>query len=190
MNQEGRLSFFTNLSPRERWMVGGGAAVAVSLIVYMLWVEPTLERIETLNRLLPRWEAEMTEFREKAAGYLSRSAQVASLQQRIEGQAGGSSFSFLGETAEKHNLRRHIVFIRPLPPQDYPPYRERSAEVKLDHVRLAQVAPFLSEVERFPYRLKQLSMKAHFADSAFLDVQFVVSSHEKIGDGEPAAATP
>ncbi len=178
MNSGGGIAFFSNLSMRERWVLGGGALVVALLIAYVTWIEPARERMATLDRLIPRKEQELAEFTRRQARYLALSEAVKATQrQRV---SGASAFAFLEETAERNHLRNHIVHIRPLPPEDHPPYREVAAEVKLDGVRTAQLVPFLGAIEKFPYRLKRLAIKSRFADPALLDVQFVVSSYEKM----------
>ncbi len=173
-------AFLSGLSTRERVALGGGVVIAATLLVYMFWLEPAWERMATLTRLIPRKAEEIAAFEKEQAQYATLAVRIASLEGRIKG--GGAPFSFLEGHAEKNQLRRHIVFIRPLAPAEHPPYREVAAEVKMDGVRLGQIVPFLGAVERFPYRIKRLSMKTRFADPSLLDVQFVVSSYEKMGE--------
>jgi len=170
-------AFLSRLSTRERWVLGGGTGIGTALLVYLLWLSPTWERMTTLKRLIPRKTEEIAAFEKEQTQYAMLAARIGSLEDRIK--EGSAPFSFLEAHATEYHLRRHIVFIRPLAPKDHPPYREVAVEVKMDGVRLVQIVPFLSAVERFPYRIKRLSMKTRFADPSLLDVHFVVSSYEK-----------
>ena len=172
-------AFLSGLSTRERWVLGGGVVIAVALLAYMFWISPTWERMTTLERLIPRKTEEIVAFEKEQAQYATLAARIESLEGRIK--EGGAPFSFLEAHAAKNRLRRQIAFIRPLAPEERPPYREVAAEVRMEGVRLGQIVPFLGAVERFPYRIKRLSIKTRFADPSLLDVQFVVSSYEKMG---------
>ena len=172
-------AFLSGRSTRERWVLGGGVVIGAALLIHMFWLSPAWERLTTLKRLIPRKAEEIAAFEKEQTHYATLAARIESLEGRIK--EGSAPFSFLEAEAAKNQLRRQIVFIRPLSPEEHPPYREVAAEVKMEGVRLAQIVPFLSAVERFPYRIKRLSMKTRFADSSLLDVQFVVSSYEKMG---------
>jgi len=172
-------AFLSGLSTRERWVLGGGVVIAVALLAYMFWISPTWERMTTLERLIPRKTEEIVAFEKEQAQYATLAARIESLEGRIK--EGGAPFSFLEAHAAKNQLRRQIAFIRPLAPEERPPYREVAAEVRMEGVRLGQIVPFLGAVERFPYRIKRLSIKTRFADPSLLDVQFIVSSYEKMG---------
>ncbi|MCP5420623.1 MAG: type II secretion system protein M [Gammaproteobacteria bacterium] len=55
------------LNRRERWILGGGAAVLVALMVYVLLWEPQRQRIERLRQTVATQRAEIAWMREAAA---------------------------------------------------------------------------------------------------------------------------
>jgi len=183
----GRM-FLAGLSTRERWVLGGGAVIAIALLAHIFWILPTWERMTTLERLIPRKMEEIAAFEKEQVEYKALATRLALLEGQI--REGGTPFSFLEAEAEKNHLRRQIAFIRPMAPEEHPPYREVAAEIKMEGVRLAQIVPFLGAVERFPYRIKRLSIKTRFADPSLLDVQLVVSSYEKMGEKRMTSEHP
>lgn len=174
--------FLSRLSPRERWILGGGAAVALLLIGYVTLLGPAWERMTQLDRLIPQKEKEVGEFAHLREDYLAVSNGIREMERRLPMQNQFSPLSFLEENATKNQIRANIAYIRPLPPQIHEPYREIPVEVKVENVTLARIVPFLSAIENAPHtlRIKRLSMKTRFSDPAFMDVTFVVSSYEKI----------
>jgi hypothetical protein len=92
-----------------------------------------------------------------------------------------SLLSFVEETAATQQMRNRLVSIRPQPTQSLPPYREVSAEVKLESVTLPQVVAYLTALDRAPQRIrvKSLRLKTRYADPKLLDGSFVVATYEK-----------
>lgn len=175
-------SFFQRLSAREQWILGGGSGIALLLIGYFIFLGPALERLASLDRLIPQKEKEVKEFSRLRDDYQQISQAIQEINTRLPKQNQFSPLSFLEENAGKNQIRANIAYIRPMPPQLHEPYREIPVEVKVENVTLARIVPFLSSIQAAPYylRIKRLSMKTRFTDPTFLDVTFVVSSYEKI----------
>ncbi|MFQ5780067.1 MAG: type II secretion system protein GspM [Nitrospiria bacterium] len=185
MKRSGLLSgidrFLKRLSPRERWVLGGGGVVVLLLIGYATLLAPAWERMMLLDRLIPRKENEVREFARLREDYLVVSQGIQEIERRFPTQDQFSPLSFLEENAARNQIRGNIAFIRPLSPQVHEPYREILVEVKVENVTLARIIPFLSAIETAPYalRIKRLAVKTRFADPSFMDVTFLVSSYEK-----------
>ncbi|HEY5599256.1 MAG TPA: type II secretion system protein GspM [Candidatus Manganitrophaceae bacterium] len=174
-------SFFARLSPRERFILGGGAAAVFLLVGYFVFAAPLLDRMEALDRLIPQKEKEVREFIRLKEEYQGLSKIVEKIEGRLPSRNQFSPLSFLEERAAKNQIRGNIAYIRPLAPQVREPYHEIPVEVRMENVTLAQMVPFLASVEAAPYylRIKRLSMKTRFSDPSYLDATFVVSSYEK-----------
>jgi hypothetical protein len=168
--------WISRLSSRERRVVAVGVVLTISILGYFLWLDPTLSRMQKLDRLIPQKEEQTTAFETQRAAYLALSQKVQQAERQMRGAR--SPMVFVEEVAGP--LRGNIVYVRPLPTQATPPYQETSAEVKMENVRLTQVIPFLREVAQTS-RIRRLAMKARFSDPSLLDVTFVVSSYRKQG---------
>ncbi len=164
-------------SLRERRVMTVGATLAVLILGYFIGLEPTLERMSRLDRLIPQKEAQVEAFGAQRAKYLALSQTIRQVERQMDRVR--SPLVFVEEIAAQNQLRGNIVSIRPLPTQARPPYQEVSAEVKMEKVRLAQIIPFLREVEQAPARIRRLDIKARFSDPNLLDVTFVVAAYNK-----------
>lgn len=180
--RKGVDQFLMRLSPREKWVLGGGGTIAFLLIFYFVLVGPLWERMEILDRLIPQKEKEAREFAALKGEYLTVSQGIQEIERRLPTTNQFSPLSFLEETAAKNQIRPNIAYIRPLSPQLHDPYREIPVEVKVENVTLARIVPFLAAVENapFPVRIKRLSMKTRFSDPSLMDVTFLVSSYERM----------
>jgi len=173
--------FLMRLSMREKWVLGGGGILAFVIIVYFTQVDPTIERMAQLDRLIPRKEQSLNEMMQLKGEYLDLSEKIQRLENRLPAETTFSALSFIEENAAKNGVRSNIAFIRPLTPQYNRPYREIPVEVKLENVSLSQIIPFLTAIETAPQqlRIKRLAMKTRFADQDKMDVTFLVLSYEK-----------
>lgn len=174
--------FVNRLSPRERWILGGGGLVALLLVGYVALLGPAWERMTQLDRLIPQKEKEAGEFANLRENYVAVSNGIREMERRLPVQNQFSPLSFLEENATKNQIRTNIAYIRPLAPQIHEPYREIPVEVKVENVTLARIIPFLSAIENAPHilRIKRLTMKTRFSDPSLMDITFVVSSYEKM----------
>ncbi len=187
MEKSGLLSridqFLIRLSTREKWMLGGGGLVALFLILYFMMVDPTLERMAQLDRLIPRKEQDLSELLKLKQEYQSISDEIEAIEKRLPAEGIFSPLSFLEENAAKNRIKNNIAFIRPLTSQAHKSrYREMPVEVKFEKVTLSQIIPFLSALENGPHplRIKRISMKTQFSNADLLDVTFLVLSYEKV----------
>ncbi len=175
-------SFLMRLSGREKWMLGGGGLLAIFLVVYFIWVDPMLMRMEKLEKLIPRKQQALQELLLLKEEYLEISQKIKGIEKGLPAESAFSSLSFLEENAASNRIRDKIAFIRPLSPQLKKPYREIPVEVKIEDVSLYQIIPFLSAIERAPQglRIKRLAIKTRFSDPDKMDVTFLVLSYEKV----------
>ena len=169
------------LSNRERWMLGGGTAIAFFLIVFFTLIDPTLERMTQLDELIPRKEKSLRELMQLKEEYLAASQEIHSLEKRLPAGGVFSPLSFIEEHAAKNRIRNNIAFIRPLTPAVNKSYKELPVEVKVENVTLSQIIPFLTAIENAPHhlRIKRLAIKTRFSNQDIMDVTFLVLSYEK-----------
>ncbi len=174
--------FLMRLSGREKWMLGGGGAIAILLMTYFMLVDPVLLRMDKLEKLIPRKQRALRELQILKKEYIEVAQKIEEIEKGLPAESAFSSLSFLEENAAKNRIRDKIAFIRPLSPQIKTPYREIPVEVKIENVKLAQIIPFLTAIETAPQglRIKRLTMLTRFADPDKMDLTFLVLSYEKI----------
>jgi len=174
--------FLMRLSGREKWMLGGGGLVAILLITYFTLVDPVLQRMDKLEKLIPRKQQALRELRVLKEEYKEVTQKIEVIEKGLPAESAFSSLSFLEENAAKNRIRDNIAFIRPLSPQIKKPYREIPVEVKIENVDLVQIIPFLTAIEKAPQglRIKRLAMKTRFSDPNKMDLTFLVLSYEKV----------
>ncbi|MFZ5861252.1 MAG: type II secretion system protein GspM [Nitrospirota bacterium] len=167
---------------RERVVLGVGGAAAALLAVYGLVVDPLLERSARLDRRILHRQEDLDRVTRLGAEYRVAVDQVAVLDHRVANTGAFALLSFLEESASVQQIRNRLTSIRPQPAQTSAPYREVTAEVKLEAITLAQIVAYLERLDRAPQRLriKSLRLKTRYADPKLLDGSFVVSTYERM----------
>jgi type II secretory pathway component PulM len=177
----GRLrTVLEQLSPRERWLVGGVAGVFAVVLVLLGVVNPLRAALEG-----GRERAAAAEQQLSVALALRREldevrGRLAHVEQRIREGPRGNLFTTLESLA-----RESAVKVDSMQPQTVPSdtaYRETKVEVKLEGVSLAQLANYLNKIESAPQLLsvKSLRIRTRSDKPDLLDVSFTVSSFEPV----------
>lgn len=175
------LAWWRERNERERVALGLGAVAVAVLAGYGLVVDPLLIRSARLDRVIVQRQADLDRVVRLAVQYKDAAERVAALDRRVARPGAFSLLSFLEEAAVAQQMRGRLTSIRPQPSQTLPPYRELSAEVKLESVTLPQLVAYLTALDRAPQRLrvKSLRLKTRYADPKLLDGSFVVSTYDK-----------
>ncbi len=166
---------------RERVVLGVGAVAVVGLATYAFAVDPLIERSARLDRKIVQRQEDLARVSRLGADYQAIADQVTGLDQRVTAPGSFSLLSFLEETASTQQMRNRLTSIRPQPTQTLAPYREVTAEVKLESITLAQVVSYLDALDRAPQRVrvKLLRLKTRYADPKLLDGSLLVSTYER-----------
>ncbi len=166
---------------RERVVLGVGALIVLALGTYALVMEPLMERSARLDRRTAQRQDDLDRVTRLAAEHRSAVDQVAGLDQGVSAPGSFPLLSFLEETASAQQMRNRLASIRPQPVQTLAPYREITAEVKLESITLAQVVAYLDALDRAPQRVrvKLLRLKTRYADPKLLDGSLLVTTYER-----------
>ncbi len=168
------------LSPRERWIVGGVAALFGVLILLLAVVNPLRAALERGRERAATADQELA----VAVGLRRELDEVqgrlASVEQRIREGPRGNIFTTLESLA-----RESAVKVDSMQPQTAPSddaYRETKVEVSLKGLSLAQLANYLHRIESAPQLLsvKSLRIRTRADKPDLLDVTFTVSSFEAV----------
>jgi general secretion pathway protein M len=166
---------------RERLVLGIGGLMVLGMAAYAFVVDPLVERSARLDRRIEQRQEDLDRVSRLVADYRAAADQVAGLDQRVSAPGTFSLLSFLEETAAAQQMRNRLTSIRPQPTQTLAPYREITAEVKLESITLAQVVSYLDALDRAPQRVrvKLLRLKTRYADPKLLDGSLLVSTYER-----------
>ncbi|HUJ80130.1 MAG TPA: type II secretion system protein GspM [Nitrospiria bacterium] len=174
------------LSWREQLVLGWGGVIVLGLVIYMTAVDPLLQRMAMLDRLIPQKQRELDQLNQMREDY-------GRLKGRVDAdvKAMGADFS-LATFAEKTVLDKvgkpHLAGIKPQPDLPFENYQEVSVEVRLEQVQLAQIVSFLSGLEQAPQRLrvKRIEIKSRFNEPDLLDAAITVAVYQlKAGQLQP-----
>jgi len=179
--RERLVALWRERSDRERVVLGLGAVAVAIMLGYGLVIDPLLARSARLDRLIVQRQADLERVTRLAEEYGEAAGRIAAVDRTIASPGTFSLLSFVEETAATQQMRNRLVSIRPQPTQSLPPYREVSAEVKIESVTLPQVVAYLTALDRAPQRIrvKSLRLKTRYADPTLLDGSFVVATYEK-----------
>lgn len=171
------------LTRREKRSLLFGGLVMCGILLYRFVADPFVERMRTLDRLIPQKEQELRQMAELMREHEIYKRKVAFLEEKIS-RAEGNFFllSFLEETATRSEVRGNLSSIRPQPTQSHDLFRETSVEIKVENVQLPQIVRLLSALGDSPHpiRIKRIHMRTRFSDPQFLDVTLTVAAYEKI----------
>jgi general secretion pathway protein M len=178
---------WARLSQREQWMIGWGAVITVGLILYTFAVDPLLERMEVLDRLIPQKRDELKDLDRLRETYDRLKGRLSLLDQQVQSTTPDFSLlAFVEATVQERVGKAHLAGIRPQPSLPFEGYEETVVEVKLEKVSLGQIVAFLAGLEQSPYRLrtKRLDIKSRFKAEELLDATIGVAAYQR---KEPAA---
>jgi type II secretory pathway component PulM len=176
------------LSWREQLVIGWGAVIVIGLLVYMFAVDPLLQKMTMLDRLIPQKQKELEQLTRLQEEYGRLKGRV---DQNVRSLAADFSLStFVEKTVLEKVGKPHLAGIKPQPELPFENYEEVAVEVRLEQVTLAQVVAFLSGLEQAPQRLrtKRLEIKSRFNEPDLLDAAITVAVYQmKAGSLKPEA---
>lgn len=171
------------LSLRERVMVIVGGLFLFIVLIYTTALEPMLDRMQRLDRLIAGKQSAIQELAAIRAEYVGVHAQATQIDRTINAVSDTFSLlAFLEEVATEVHIKSQIVAMRPqsaLPTSDY---RENSVEVKIEKVALSSVVALLKAMHEASavLRFKRFHLRPRFDDPTYLDVSFLVSTYERL----------
>jgi len=167
------------LNPRERWIVGGGLAVLVLVLVWFALLSPYLEALSGLDRRIAAHQRNLEKIQQMQGQIFQLREQLASVGTRSEKKR--PLFSQVENLTVQTGIRDQLLSMRPQPTTTQGGYRQQLVEIRLEKLTLAQLVKLIYAVE---YRsggvqVKSLRVKPRFEDRSSLDVNMVLMSLEK-----------
>ena len=129
-------------------MAIGMVAVGIVWGLYGFIIQPTRNRIETLQRLIPEKQEELRSMQARSAEYLALRRASESLESRIARQdADFQLLPFLESLIEQHQLSDNLITMEPETLSAQHGYSETIVEIGLEGVALRQLVDFLEAIE-------------------------------------------
>jgi Tfp pilus assembly protein PilO len=177
------------LSWREQLMLGWGGVIVAGLLVYMFAVDPLLQKMAMLDRLIPQKQRELEQLNRLREEYAQLKRRVDRNVRSLE--ADFSLSTFVEKTVLEKVGKPHLAGIKPQPELSFEQYQEVTVEARLERVTLGQITAFLSGLEAAPQRLraKRLEVKSRFNEPDLLDAAITVAVYQ-LKDGQLPAPAP
>ena len=137
-----------NLSTREKLVVGGGLAFVVCFIVLQLAIIPFFDARSDLRSSIDRKTRELATIKELQLEHRNLKNEEGTIQARIQQRERGFTlFTFLDQQAEKAQVKKQIMYMKPSTVEGDTGYVETMVELKLQQVSLSALVSFLQLVE-------------------------------------------
>jgi len=167
------------LTSRERWLAGGLAAVITAVAFAAFCVAPAVERINTLNRVLPEKRKMLGDLKAKSGEYLALRAGLDNLEK--QSAPGGKEFelpAFLESTTNELGMAQKVAQMKRQTLQLDQKCAEVIVEIKLENIMLKQLVELLLKTKssgRF-LQLKNLYIEKSGTDPTLLDAVVQISA--------------
>ncbi len=174
---------WNGLSTRERLLVIGCGLVVAAALLFVLAVDPLLERLDLLDRQIVGKERAIRELTILSGDYEVARARQARLDERLAtGKGKFTLLTYLEESAAGAKVRDHIAAMQPQSAPSGQGYKETSVELRLDGVRFPELLALLVKLEDSPYllQIKRLHVKTRFDAPHLSDVTLLVATYEKL----------
>lgn len=173
------------LSAREQ---GTLAVAAVLLVGVGFWLgvwEPLREHLALLDRKVAAKQNEYREIQQLAGRFASLKVRIEGIENHLRRSRDFSILSYLEGLATREQVKDRIVQMKPRAGESTRFYRENGVEIRMEKIRLTELAGYLFKVENSPelLRVKQVQIRPRFDDPDLLDVRFQVSAYEPLEAG-------
>lgn len=137
-----------NLSTREKLVVGGGLAFVVCFLILQLAIVPFLDARSDLRSSIDRKTKELATIKDLQLEHRNLKNEEGTIQARIQQRERGFAlFTFLDQQAEKAQVKKQIMYMKPSTVEGDTGYVETMVELKLQQVSLSALVSFLQLVE-------------------------------------------
>lgn len=137
-----------NLSTREKLVVGGGLAFVVCFLILQLAIVPFLDARSDLRSSIDRKTKELATIKDLQLEHRNLKNEEGTIQARIQQRERGFTlFTFLDQQAEKAQVKKQIMYMKPSTVEGDTGYVETMVELKLQQVSLSALVSFLQLVE-------------------------------------------
>lgn len=160
------------LTRREYWLAAGLVAFIAAWAFYAIGVGPALERIETLNRVIPEMQNDLEKLRTKAGEYTTLNDSIEDLRTKIASQEETFELLPYAESlVQECGLTKNLVTMKQQTSQLETNYHETVVEIEMENLTLRQIFDFLQKIQssKVLARTKTLYIKKNLKNVDLLD---------------------
>jgi len=167
------------LTYREHRLIAAVVIISLVWLSYVFGLKPAIERVETLNRVIPENERKLQDIRIKSERYLALAAALEDVRNNnAQNQPDFEPVAFLESHCINYGIAKKVITLKQevLPVDSQ--YSEIVAEIQLENITLKQLVEFLLKIgsTNQPLSIKSLYIKKAYADSNLIGVVLQVSS--------------
>lgn len=171
-----------HMSKREQKLVLVGGIVLGLSLLFVLIVDPLLDKLDRLERQAVRKHKDLNELALLSQDYLAKRDRLATVESRMP--AHGDHFSlltFMEEAATTAHVRERITSMQPQVQTLAQGYEETAVDLRLEGVQLPDVLALLVAIDQAPYDLhvRHLQMRPKFDNPVNMDATIRVLSYAK-----------
>lgn len=170
------------LTNRELLVATGLAVLVTAWALFALVVRPAIERLETLNRVIPEKQSDLERLAADADEYVALRDSIGSLRAEMDSQ--DETFEllpFAESLVEECGLTENVLTMKPMrrqPSQLETSYRETIVEIEMEKMTIGQLFDFLWKIESSDVlaNTKRLYIKKNSTDAGLLDSTVEISN--------------
>jgi general secretion pathway protein M len=171
-----------HMSKRERMLVLAGGIVLGLSLLFVLIMDPLLDKLDRLERQASRKQKDLAELVLLSQDYLAKRDRLAKVESRMP--ASDSHFSlltFMEEAATTAQVRERITSMQPQVQTLSQGYEETAVDLRLEDVQLPEVLALLVAIDQAPYDLqvRHLQMRPKFDNPVNMDATIRIVSYAK-----------
>jgi hypothetical protein len=160
------------LTRREKLLAGGLLIFAAAWSLFAIAVNPALDRIETLNRVISDKQRELEEVRAISKEYIYLNNSLDNLHAKVDSQQETFELlPFMESLIDECGLSKNVETMKRQVLQIDSNYSEIIVEVRLESLLIGRLVDFLSKIEssRPRVRTKSLYIKRNMVNKNLLD---------------------
>jgi len=160
------------LTQREKLLVAALVIFVGASALFTFAVKPAIERIETLNRIVPEKQEELLKLRARSNEYILLRDNLDNLRTKMASQEKGFELlPFLESLIRELGLAKKVATMKQRVSELGPSYYETIVEIRLENLTFRQLVDFLWKVEssKVLAKIKTIYIKKNPADTDLLD---------------------
>ena len=181
------MSFFQNLQFREKILVICAGVAVVLFLLFMLVIDPVLERSARLDRQIRKAEQDLKNLKTYRREYNRQKSILDKLNAQLGQQQNIKILPRLDKLARDTDIIKKVTGMTPSENSSNEAYTEQSVAIEISDATLEQLAKYLYAIEQSQQvlKIKRLTIKPRVTDRQLLTASFRVSTFiPKKGAGE------